>query len=175
MVIIVKPFPTPFRLVAFYSAIALCMAAAKARADSQPVIPGTRASMRGGIAYAPSAAPLAVKRAIWAANSLRTKPYRWGGGHGSFNDAGYDCSGTVSFALHGAGVLAQPLDSRALQNFGERGPGKWITIYTRNGHAFIVIAGLRLDTTGAFADEGPRWRADERSPRGFAARHPQGC
>jgi hypothetical protein len=137
-------------------------------------VPGSRAVLKNGIAYAPSNAPENVKRAIWAANALRKMPYRFGGGHGSFNDCGYDCSGTVSFALHYAGVLASPTDSRSLMSFGESGCGRWITVYTRNGHAFAVIAGLRLDTTGAHGTEGPRWHADGRIPWGFAARHPAG-
>jgi hypothetical protein len=139
-----------------------------------PTISGSRAVLKNGVAYAPSAAPRKVKKAIWAVNSLRRKPYRWGGGHGSFQDSGYDCSGTVSFALHGAEAADAPMDSRALMNFGDRGRGRWFTIYTRRGHSFAVIAGLRLDTTGYYGDEGPRWRAEAREPRGFEARHPPG-
>jgi len=141
-----------------------------------PVVPGDRAIVRGGIAYAPSNAPEAVKRAIWASNFLVRKPYVWGGGHGSFYEDGYDCSGSVSFLLHHAGALSAPAASRDLQNYGEPGRGRWITVYARNGHVFATVAGLRWDTTGSYGDEGPRWRTDDRYDGGwgFAARHPQG-
>lgn len=140
------------------------------------MIRGKRAVLRHGIAYAPASAPDSVKRAIWAANRLSDKPYVWGGGHGSFDDDGYDCSGTVSFALHHAGLLGAPLPSSDFLRYGKRGRGKWITIYTRRGHTFAVIAGLRLDTTDLRygTDVGPRWHYDFRNPHGFAARHPEG-
>ena len=146
------------------------------RRGNRPIVGGKRAVLRKGIAYAPSQAPQNVKNAIWAANTLRRKPYVWGGGHGSFYDYGYDCSGSVSFALHGAGLLAAPLPSSDLIRYGERGRGRWITIYSRSGHTFAVIAGLRLDTTdlGHGGDVGPRWYVDGRDTRGYAARHPAG-
>jgi hypothetical protein len=139
--------------------------------NGRPIVSGNHAVLRNGIAYAPAAAPANVKRAIWAVNTLRRKPYRWGGGHRSFYDAGYDCSGAVSYALYHAGLLRRPLDSRGLTRWGDRGKGRWITVYSRRGHAFAVIAGLRLDTTGFNEREGPRWRAQLRSTRGFRARH----
>jgi len=142
------------------------------------MVPGSTACLRfGAEAAAPQKAPLAVKRAIWAANQLHLKPYRFGGGHASFNDCGYDCSGTVSYALGGAGLIKSPMSSSDFRRFGESGCGKWITIYARNGHTFAVIAGLRLDTTpwdnytGRWA---PRWQATTRMPFGFEARHPVG-
>ncbi len=141
---------------------------------SGPTVPGNRAALRGGVAYAPANAPVAVKRAIWATNFLRRKPYVWGGGHGNFYEKGYDCSGTVSFMLHHAGKLARPAASREFTSYGNSGTGRWITIYARPGHVFAVVAGIRLDTTGARRDEGPRWRADTRPPHGFVARHPEG-
>jgi hypothetical protein len=144
------------------------------RGGSQPIVRGSRAVVRHGVAYAPSDAPDAVKHAIWAANALRRKPYKWGGGHGSFYDSGYDCSGTVSFALHYAGVLDSPMPSSDFLNFGERGRGRWITVYSRSGHTFAVIAGLRLDTTGDYGTEGPRWHTDGRETWGYEARHPVG-
>jgi cell wall-associated NlpC family hydrolase len=139
-----------------------------------PTVAGSRAVVRNGIAYAPARAPQSVKSAIWAANTIRRKPYIWGGGHGSFYDRGYDCSGSVSYALHGAGLLAAPLPSSDLMSYGERGRGRWITIYSRPGHTFAVIAGLRLDTTdlGHGGDVGPRWYADGRDTSSYVARHP---
>lgn len=146
------------------------------RRGDRPTVSGSRAVLRNGVAYAPSRAPQNVKSAIWAANTLRRKPYVWGGGHGSFYDRGYDCSGTVSFALHNAGLLAAPLPSSDLMRYGERGRGRWITIYSRPGHTFAVIAGLRLDTTdlGRGGDVGPRWYADGRDTGNYLARHPVG-
>jgi hypothetical protein len=144
------------------------------RGGSRPLVAGSRAIVRSGVAYAPANAPEAVKQAIWATNSLRRKPYKWGGGHGSFYDSGYDCSGTVCFALHYAGVLGSPVPSSDLRNFGENGRGRWITIYSRPGHTFAMIAGLRLDTTGYYGTEGPRWHADGRDTWGYEARHPVG-
>jgi hypothetical protein len=141
---------------------------------SGPTVSGNRAVIRGGIAYAPENAPIAVKRAIWASNFLTRKPYVWGGGHATFYDDGYDCSGAVSFLLKHAGALEQPAGSQELTRYGSSGPGRWITIFARNGHVFATVAGLRFDTTGDFGDEGPRWRRDGRSPWGFTARHPVG-
>ena len=143
---------------------------------SQPMVAGSRAQIRHGVAYAPAKAPDSVKRAIWAVNGIRRKPYKWGGGHGSFSDSGYDCSGSVSFALHHAGVLGTPMPSRDFKNYGQRGRGRWVTVYARNGHTFAVIAGLRLDTTDFYrgGDVGPRWYPDGRSTGGFEARHPVG-
>ena len=143
---------------------------------SKPMVSGNRAIVRNGIAHAPANAPGRVKNAIWASNSLRRKPYIWGGGHGSFNDRGYDCSGTVSFALHHAGALGAPLPSSEFMRFGDRGRGRWITIYSRPGHTFAVIAGLRLDTTDfeAGGNVGPRWHVDARDTSGYVARHPAG-
>ena len=146
------------------------------KSGSNPIVSGNRAVLQNGIAYAPAQAPPRVKNAIWAANSLRRKPYVRGGGHGSFYDQGYDCSGTVSFALHHAGVLASPLPSSDFLRYGERGRGRWITIYSRHGHTFATIAGLRLDTTDFKngGNIGPRWHVDGRDTGGYVARHPAG-
>jgi cell wall-associated NlpC family hydrolase len=143
---------------------------------SHPMVRGNRAVLRNGIAYAPSNAPDRVKQAIWAVNSICRRPYVWGGGHGSFHDYGYDCSGTVSFALHYAGLLDSPLPSSDFLRYGERGRGRWFTIYSRHGHVFANIAGLRLDTTDLRygSDVGPRWHLDERDTWGFQVRHPAG-
>ena len=144
------------------------------RGIAGPTVPGKVAILRDGVAYAPADAPAAVQNAIWAVNGIQRKPYRWGGGHGSFNDVGYDCSGTVSYFLHHAGLLAAPSPSRGLLGFGKAGPGRWITVYARKGHVFLTVCGLRLDTTGRRAEEGPRWRSEYRDPSGFVARHPEG-
>ena len=145
--------------------------------DSGPTTPGSRAAVYGEIALAPTQAPLAVKRAIWAANQLRSKPYRYGGGHASFHDSGYDCSGTVSYALGGAGLISSPMISSDFRRNGQHGQGRWITVYARNGHTFAVIAGLRLDTTPGDSSRyrwAPRWQTIFRGPAGFEARHPLG-
>jgi len=142
--------------------------------QSGPTVPGSRALLKGRIAYAPKNAPHSIKVAIWATNDLQSKPYVWGGGHGTFYDRGYDCSGTISYFLHHGGLLDQPTPSKAFQSYGEYGPGKWVTIWARNGHVFAEVCGLRLDTTGLHQEEGPRWRSDYRAPRGFTARHPVG-
>ena len=143
---------------------------------SRPMVPGNRAVLRNGVAYAPSNAPDSVKHAIWAVNSICRRPYVWGGGHGSFHDYGYDCSGTISFALHYAGMLNQPIPSSDFLRYGERGRGRWVTIYSRRGHVFATIAGLRLDTTDLRngRDVGPRWHLDRRDTWGFQTRHPVG-
>jgi cell wall-associated NlpC family hydrolase len=144
----------------------------------QPTVPGLVAQAVNGVAYAPDQAPDAVKQAIWAADQIVGLPYRLGGGHKlGFTDRAYDCSGTVSFAMHGAGLLAAPRDSSSFMRYGVAGKGQWITIYTNPGHAFAVIAGLRLDTSAAgdpAGGSGPRWRPNLRSTRGYRARHPLG-
>ena len=138
-----------------------------------PLNPGESAQVISeSEASAPSAAPQAVKDAISAANSIATTPYIWGGGHGSFESSGYDCSGAVSFALHGGGFLESPLDSTGLETWGEAGPGKWITVYANAEHAWMVIAGIAFDTVGG---PGPRWHDPwVDSPEGFIVRHPGG-
>lgn len=149
--------------------------AALAFPSSGPTVAGSEARLRGNIALAPEKAPLAVKRAIWAANELRSKPYRYGGGHASFHDSAYDCSGTVSYMLGGAGLIRAPLSSSEFCRFGANGRGRWITVYARNGHTFAIIAGLRLDTTPYERNRNrwaPRWQRTYRHPAGFQARHP---
>jgi hypothetical protein len=123
-----------------------------------------------GTAVAPENAPDVVKRVIMAANEIAKFPYKWGGGHGAWRDNGYDCSGSVSFALAGAGLLRTPLASGAFLNYGAPGPGEWITIYTNYGHIFMVVGGLRFDTSGQ-GRAGTRWQDEPRSTAGFAMRH----
>jgi hypothetical protein len=156
--------------------------------DPAPVVaPGSKATLLpDGTAAAPADAPRQVQAAIFAANKILTKPYKYGGGHAKVEDSGYDCSGTVSYALIGGGLLKSPLDSSSFMSWGLRGPGTWITVYSNPGHAFAVIAGLRLDTSAAgvtarmtrrfthAAERGPRWRPALRSTRGYRARHPVG-
>lgn len=138
-----------------------------------PLNPGQEAQVISeSEASAPSSAPQAVQDAIAAGNSIATTPYIWGGGHGSFESEGYDCSGAVSFALHGGGFLESPLDSTGLETWGEPGPGQWITVYANAEHAWMVIAGIAFDTVGG---PGPRWHDPwVDSPEGFVARHPAG-
>lgn len=149
-------------------------------------VPGTEAVLlEDGTAAAPADAPEQVKQAIWAANSLQQLPYLYGGGHNLKFDVakGADCSGTISFALHAAGLLKTPLDSGSFMRWGEKGKGAWITVFTNPGHAYVKLAGLRLDTSAAGVtrskgvaasafERGPRWRPTGRSPRGFVKRHP---
>jgi peptidoglycan hydrolase CwlO-like protein len=137
-----------------------------------PLAPGDQAQLlSNGDAAAPASAPAAVKNAIAAANQIDETTYVWGGGHGSFTSSGYDCSGAVSFALNGGGLLSSPLDSTGLETWGVAGAGRWITVYANAGHAWMVIAGLRFDTVGG---PGPRWHTDLESTSGFIARHPDG-
>jgi peptidoglycan hydrolase CwlO-like protein len=138
-----------------------------------PLTPGESADfISESQASVPSAAPPAVAAVIEAANSIATTPYIWGGGHGSFESSGYDCSGAVSFALHGGGLLDSPLDSTGLSTWGEPGPGQWITVYANAGHVWVMIAGLAFDTSGG---AGPRWHPSPvSSTEGFIARHPPG-
>jgi peptidoglycan hydrolase-like protein with peptidoglycan-binding domain len=135
-----------------------------------------RLSADGRTAIAPGDAPQEVKDAIAAANAITRKPYRYGGGHGDFEDSGYDCSGSVSYAMHGGGFLRRPLDSTGFESWGQSGRGTWITVYANSGHAYTVIAGLRFDTSssGSGGESGPRWRPRARSSSGYVARHPAG-
>lgn len=126
-----------------------------------------------GTAVAPDDAPEPVKRVIQAGNVIAKFPYKWGGGHGAWRDNGYDCSGSVSFALAGAGLLRSPRTSGAFMNYGDPGPGEWITIYANGGHIFMVVAGLRFDTSGR-GRAGTRWQENPRGAAGFAVRHVPG-
>jgi hypothetical protein len=146
---------------------------------AQPVVQGSVAKIIHGVAYAPSMAPIQVQKAIWAGNQIRTKPYIWGGGHAAFIASGYDCSGSVSYVLHAAGLLKTPYDSSDFESWGKHGLGRWITVYTNPGHAFVEIAGIRFDTSREAdphpaSGTGPRWRPRYPNPPGFAARHPNG-
>jgi len=135
--------------------------------------PVTMAKLVRGRAIAPRNAPREVKRVIAFANRIRSRPYIYGGGHGRWWDKGYDCSGAVSYALHGGKLIDSPLPSGPMRRWGKRGLGRWITVFANPGHAYAVIAGLRWDTSGT-GGNGPRWHTDMRSRKGFAARHPKG-
>jgi cell wall-associated NlpC family hydrolase len=126
-----------------------------------------------GIALPPIESPTAVHQIIEAGNSIARTPYLWGGGHGKWLDKGYDCSGSISYALASAGLLNAPLDSGRLMGWGKPGPGKWVTIYTNPGHVFMVVAGVRFDTSGT-RTTGSRWQRAMRPQGGFVARHPPG-
>jgi hypothetical protein len=128
-----------------------------------------------GMAVAPANAPQSVINAIAAGNRIRKKPYIYGGGHASFKAKGYDCSGAVSYVLHGAGLLSSPMPSGPMMKWGEPGKGKWISVFAHGGHAYMVVAGLRFDTSSmGSGGNGPRWRSTKRSPRGFTVRHAPG-
>ncbi len=135
-------------------------------------VTGPRAKiLPNGTAVAPANAPESVKQVIQAGNAIANLPYKWGGGHGAWRDNGYDCSGSVSFALAGAGLLDSPLTSGGFMTYGAPGPGKWITIHAGPGHMYMVVAGLRFDTSGA--NGGTRWQA-EPGMAGLQVRHVPG-
>ena len=148
-------------------------------ADVKPnlLVPGSRARYINGLAAAPMSAPAPVQQMIWAGNQIIGLPYVYGGGHASFTAAGYDCSGTVSFALHGAALLTTPEDSSELMAWGSRGIGRWVAIFSNPGHAYMTVAGLRLDTSAAddpTNQQGPRWRPLRQANDGYSVRHPLG-
>jgi len=145
--------------------------------------PAAKAKIVNGYAIPPKSAPARVKRAMEAANKIVGKPYKYGGGHASVEDRGYDCSGTVSYALIHGDLLNRPLDSGSFMSWARKGKGKWISVYAHGGHAYMVIAGLRLDTGsrdpngkryGQAPGSGPRWNKTMRDPSGYRVRHPAG-
>jgi cell wall-associated NlpC family hydrolase len=148
-------------------------------ADTKPelLVPGSTARYVNGLAAAPMSAPAAIQQIIWAGDEIVGLPYIYGGGHASFISPGYDCSGTVSFALHGASLLAAPEDSSEFETWGSHGLGRWVTIFSNPGHAYMTVAGLRLDTSAAddpSNQQGPRWRPLRPANGGFTVRHPLG-
>lgn len=135
-------------------------------------VAGSKARLkRNGLAIPPANAPRKVKRVIRAGNRIAKKPYKWGGGHGRLHDNGYDCSGSISFTLQKARLMRGSLASTGFMSWGRRGPGKWITVRANAGHAYMVVAGLRFDTS-ARKQTGSRWTREMRSPRGYRATHP---
>jgi hypothetical protein len=148
-------------------------------ASTKPLllVPGSAARYIAGLAAAPMAAPPTVQEIIWAGNQIIGLPYVYGGGHQSFASRGYDCSGTVSFALHGAGLLTTPEDSSELEGWGLQGIGRWVAIFSNPGHAYLTVAGLRLDTSAAddpSQQQGPRWRPLRKANGGYVVRHALG-
>ena len=141
------------------------------------LVPGTLARYVNGLAAAPMGAPATVQEIIWAGNQIIGLPYIFGGGHASFVSPGYDCSGTVSFALHGAALLTTPEDSSEFETWGSHGVGRWVTVFANPGHAYMDVAGLRLDTSAAddpSNQQGPRWRPLRQENGGYVTRHPLG-
>ena len=142
--------------------------------NSSPTVAGSKAKLVKGKAVAPADAPRRVQKVIAAANKIRNKPYVWGGGHGNWKDNGYDCSGAVSYALHGGRLLNTPLDSTGLSRYGKKGKGSWISVYGNPSHAYMIVAGLRFDTSMT-PGNGPGWSKTKRStPGSFKVRHPRG-
>jgi cell wall-associated NlpC family hydrolase len=138
-----------------------------------PPASGDRAEVTpDGQAAVPFVAPQAVATVVQAANVIAKTPYRWGGGHGAWRDKGYDCSGSVSFALAAAGLLDGPLTSGGFLKYGQPGRGRWITLWTNPGHIFMEVAGIRYDTSGLRS--GTRWQPTMRPTAGFTPRHPPG-
>jgi peptidoglycan hydrolase-like protein with peptidoglycan-binding domain len=169
-------------VVTYSQSLALRAAVAKTQAVTSAAL-GKATINSDGTATAPAGAPPVVQQVIAAANQIITKPYRYGGGHRSFNDSAYDCSGAVSYALHGGGLLSSPEASPALESYGSAGPGRWITVYANPGHTWVVVAGIAFDTANwggpnIPSGSGPRWR---RNPTGnlrdggdYVVRHPSG-
>ena len=174
LALVIALFATAF--FAAGSASARCTTGGMSPAEIDVCTPTAKAKLLdNGMLIPPKSAPAAVKAVIAAANKIRSKPYIFGGGHARWWDSGYDCSGAVSYALHGGDLIDSPLPSTALAKWGEEGEGRWITVFTNPGHAYAVIAGWRWDTSGSTNGEtGPRWREESRSSAGFLARHPAG-
>ncbi len=127
-----------------------------------------------GKAVAPAHAPEVVKRAVAAGNRMQKYPYKFGGGHAKLDDTGYDCSGSTSYVLREAGIISDQMTSRGFLNYGQSGVGEWITVWTKDGHVYMTVGGLRLDTGGSPRSDGPRWKDKTRSTSGFLPRHPPG-
>jgi len=149
---------------------------AQRKSDTKSAVGGgtTKATaLSNGIALAPLEAPKAVLKIIEAGNAIARAPYKWGGGHGRWKDDGYDCSGSVSFALYFAGLLDGPRNSSGLMDWGEKGRGRWVTVYANPGHVYMEVAGIRFDTSGA-KRTGSRWQNEVRRGGSYSVRHPEG-
>ena len=166
-----RPRPSAARIVAALAAVLLFALAAPA-AEAKP----PSAHMNGSKAVAPKSAPAVVKDMIRAGNKIRHKKYKWGGGHGNWNDKGYDCSGAVSYVLHKSGILDYPLDSKGFMKWGGKRKGKWVSIFANKEHVYMIVAGLRFDTSYITDGDksGPGWSEYMRPSKGFKTRHPKG-
>jgi peptidoglycan hydrolase-like protein with peptidoglycan-binding domain len=178
----VKAFQAAHQLAVDGSLDAGDIEALRAAADAGPATTPAAAAVSDGpqatvgpdgLAVAPAGAPPQVQQIIAAGNQIASKPYKYGGGHGNWDDTGYDCSGSVSFALHGAGLLDEALPSGSFVDWGDPGPGQWVTIYANGGHIYMVVAGLRFDTSGR-SNHNSRWQSEQRSSDGYTVRHPPG-
>ena len=163
------PCPPPY----LYGLPSIAFAAAMIAATCGGAPTGNAVVGPDGLAVAPADAPPQVQAIIAAGNRIATKPYKYGGGHGKWEDTGYDCSGSMSYAFHGAGMLDTALDSTGFMSWGKAGKGTWVTTYANSGHSYMVVAGLRFDTSGLDAD-GSRWHTSKRSAAGYTVRHPDG-
>jgi hypothetical protein len=164
-------------LLAVGLSLSACSSQVKApsRWNFSPINGHTPYLQSNGYAAAPNRAPEPVKRAVAAANEIAGRPYKWGGGHGQLFDTGYDCSGMTGYVLNRSGLMRGPSTSEAFLHYGDPGPGKWITLYAKDGHVFLDIGGLRFDTGGSSnSDSGPAWKTQSRTTRGFVLRHPPG-
>jgi len=174
----VVPYVAPNAQTAEVSATGGSAAALAQPGKPDLLVPGTRARYVEGLAAAPMSVPLPVQEIVWAANQIIGLPYIYGGGHNAtFTSPGYDCSGTVSFALHGANLLTMPDDSSEFMSWGSAGQGRWVTIFSNPEHAYMDVAGLRLDTSAAddpSDQQGPRWRPLRHANSSYTIRHPLG-
>lgn len=163
-------------LVRLLATAALCflVSCSSTPQNTESVYRGPRAVIMNGEAYAPTSVPSSVKRAITAANEINHLPYQFGGGHGR-PCYGLDCSGSTSHVLRAAGLMDGSMPSKGFLKYGKSGPGKYITVFVRDGHVFMTICGLRFDTTSNGSGHvGPRWMTKPRSTKGFKLRHPPG-
>lgn len=158
----------------FFALAALALAGCESPPYVYHYVPGRTAIVRNGYAIAPPSAPGEVQAAVAAGNRIAGLPYRYGGGHEQSVDTAYDCSGAASFVLSGAGRLDEPTTAIALRSYGESGPGRWISIYARRDHVFLVVAGLRFDTGWTRGPKGPQWTTKSRPTDGCVIRHPEG-
>jgi cell wall-associated NlpC family hydrolase len=175
----VVPYALPSTIAPGQASGATGGAAVVATVGAKPdlLVPGSLARYVNGLAAAPMSAPAVIQQVIWAGNQIIGLPYIFGGGHASFVSPGYDCSGTVSFALHGGNLLQTPEDSSEFEGWGSHGAGRWVAIFANPGHAYMTVAGLRLDTSAAddpTNQQGPRWRPLRPENSGFVVRHPLG-
>lgn len=171
----VVPYVTPQTPGELASATGGSVVGVAANTKPELLVPGATARVIEGMAAAPMSAPASVQNMIWTSNQIIGLPYIFGGGHASFSSPGYDCSGTVSFALHGANLISTPMDSSEFMGWESRGVGTWVTIFANGGHAYMTIAGLRLDTSAAddpSDQQGPRWRPLRPANSGYSIRHP---